>query len=295
MKKQKRYVLRASSKELNLRFYQSLDENFLFNKAGTLAFINENFADFKAFAEQRGFDFENDEKRYLDVLRAEIYFAEIHQAEVLFALLTALFQPLPHWLYLTTYETDEIRVAVQRWIDKNILRLTNANLKTAREFVQHAVYTGFAPTDSEKAAKWTTNLDNVVWLLDRIGRRYLDAPEYNAYKHGLRVMTGGAGLRIYPDGHPEMAQTVAASPDSFTFLEIRKENGDRVVYETTKLVSPLESYNHLFAMWRMARAIKVTRLARLTNQGGVDFPTFFEVDKERILNLQVFGKWSFTA
>ncbi len=293
----KELVLRTSGQELNIRFYRSLDENFLLNKVATLYFVAQEFTTFKPFAESRGFDFEQDEKRFLDAIRAEIHFAESHQAESLFALLLAIFQPLPHWVYLTRYETKEIRKAVEGFVQGDIGPLTRGKLDNVREFIELAVYAGIRSDDPEKVQKWEINLDNIVWILKRIGEKFLDAAaEYNSYKHGLRIHAGGSALSIYPNGRPEQATPLIASPDSLTFLELKDRGGGGLtVHQTTKHFSVKESYAHLVITARVIKAIKSTRLGSLTKAEHVELPTFFELDRGEISKLVVVGRWSFTV
>jgi hypothetical protein len=290
-------VLRTSGQELNIRFYRSLDENFLLNKVATLYLVANEFTTFKPFAESSGFDFEQNEKSFLDAIRAEIHFTESHQAESLFALLLAILQPLPHWAYLTRYETKEIRKAVEGFVQEDIKSLTSGRLDNVREFIELAVYTGVRSADPEKLQKWETNLDNIGWILKRIGEKFLDATaEYNSYKHGLRIHAGGSALSVYPDGHPEQATTLIASPDSLTFLELKdRGEGGLTIHETTKHFSVKESYAHLVFMARLIKAIKSTRLGTLTKAERVELPTFFELDRGEISKLAVVGRWSFTV
>jgi hypothetical protein len=136
-------------------------------------------------------------ERYLESLKAEAFFSTLHQCESFFALLTAIFQPLPHWLYLTIYETKEIKAAIQQIVDGEIAAVTHGALKEMREFVRVAVYTEFILTNPELAGQWDENLDNAAWLIKRIGEHFLRYDRaYNSYKHGLRVMTGPHELRM---------------------------------------------------------------------------------------------------
>ena len=132
---------------INRRFYDGFDHKFLYRKAQTLMFLvreQERFIEMVKQAEQAH---ENStempllsqdiEDKYFERLRAEVYFTEMHQFEVtgrlasgglpraevyftemhqfegFFALLLAVFQKLPHWLYLTLYETREIKQAIK--------------------------------------------------------------------------------------------------------------------------------------------------------------------------------------
>src|SRR5260370_236543 len=109
------YVILGTDHDQNLRFYERYDEHFLFNKVATFLYIlDEGEPAIKQIEERLvangGSSFS---ERYLESIRAEIFFTALHQSETFFALLIAPFQPLPHWLYLTIYETKEIKQAVE--------------------------------------------------------------------------------------------------------------------------------------------------------------------------------------
>lgn len=293
-KKTKPYVMRKGDR-LNEDFYLGFDDSFLFNKADTLAFVVEEFEWFKAGVEGKGGDIDVPQK-FLESLRAEIHMTEFQQAETLFALLLAFFQPLPHWLYLTTYQTGEIRKSIEKFLSGDIPGITGGKLQEPREFINFAVYAGFQSTELEKNQNWNTNLDKVIWLLQRIGSKYLEAGEYNAYKHGLRVVTGETRLAVYPDNRPDLAQLIAHSEDSLSFLELRDTGeGGNTVYLTTKHFNHYESYNHIFAMHRLLKTIRATRLARIKKEPKAELSTFFELDEDKLLSFSKREQWSFTV
>ncbi len=106
-------------KQLNLRFYEGFDHKFLYRKAQTIMYLvneQERFKEQVKQAEEANEDITSNylhsqdiDDKFFEGLRAEVYFTEMHQFESFFALLIAVFQKLPHWLYLTTYKTGEIK------------------------------------------------------------------------------------------------------------------------------------------------------------------------------------------
>jgi hypothetical protein len=60
-----------------------------------------------------------------------------------------------------------------------------------------------------------------------MAERYITGSEYNAYKHGLRVMTGQSsfGLRLEnPPGNPVgPLRILASSKDSLSYLELKEQ------------------------------------------------------------------------
>jgi len=291
----KKYLVR-DAKQLAHDFYTRFDEGFIFRRVDTLAFIVDQYDAFKKFAGKKGGAIETSDKKYLEGLRAEIHFAEIHQAECLFALMIAPFQSLPHWLYLTTYTTGEIREAMKAFLDCDISKLTGSRVKTPEEFVDRAVYMGFKTVEPAKAERWNMNLENIVWVLRMICQKFLAADEYNAYKHGLRVMTGETGFMIYPENRPDLANTLAHSEDSLTYLEIKRADGDtRQVFQTVKHFSWVESYNLILIMRLLLETIKATRLAKLDKKPGTELHTFLDLDRERLLDGSGGTRWSISA
>ena len=119
---------------INRRFYDGFDHKFLYRKAQTLMFLvreQERFIEMVKQAEQAHEDStempllsQDIEDKYFERLRAEVYFTEMHQFEGFFALLLAVFQKLPHWLYLTLYETREIKQAIKQYLAGDVSAAT---------------------------------------------------------------------------------------------------------------------------------------------------------------------------
>jgi hypothetical protein len=238
MAKQKKpldYAYAADPNELNLRFYRRYDENFLYNKALTLAMVLENEERFKVqAAEYQDVDPSRINDKFFESLRAEMHFTEMHQFEGFFALLIAVFQEQPDWIYLTDYTTWEMKDAIKLYIAAdtiagrdNIKTLTNNKVATEREFISYAIYATYKPHGEEQDDSWDTNLDNIAWLIRHMAERYIAGSEYNAYKHGLRVMTGQSsfGLRLEnPPGTPVgPLRILASSKDSLSYLEMKEQ------------------------------------------------------------------------
>src|SRR6266699_6146027 len=145
------YILRNPG-QLDRRFYDVFDHKFLFRKAQTLMYLFDQKEQFKELVTKSDEQSENTgseylssqdiDDKYFEGLRAEVYFTEMHQFEGFFALLLTVFQQLPHWLYLTTYGTSEIKRAIQNYVDGNISAITNGEVNTVEEFVILAVYAG---------------------------------------------------------------------------------------------------------------------------------------------------------
>lgn len=151
-KKEPRYIIRNPG-QLNKRFYDGFDHNFLYRKAQTLAFLLDQQENFKSLVKQAEENYKDREdapllsedvnEKYFEELRAEIYFTEMHQFESFFALLLAYFKEVPDWLYLTTYKTEEIKAAIQDYVDNNISAVTDGKADNAHFFLVYAMYAEF--------------------------------------------------------------------------------------------------------------------------------------------------------
>ncbi len=266
MAKPKTYTARSSIAELNRAFYERYDPRFLFNKAITLRAITterdrfvEAISAFESYGEMKPYI----DDHYFEALRAELHFIETHQFEAFFALMMAAFQDKPHWLYLTDYKNEQVKAAVERFLVGDVASLTGGAITTERDFVVRAIYEGWTP----RRPDWDTNLDNHWWLLQRMAMRYLaaaGAAEYNAYKHGVRVMTGPSFWSLGDDDAPLIVQE---SPDSISYLDLRKtEEGYLRLYEVTKQFNPEESFFYLNLMQRMLDTMTKLRRVRLTGE-----------------------------
>ncbi len=305
-KKSPPYILR-NPKQLNVRFYEGFDHKFLFRKAQTLMYLfdqRDQFKDMVARVDEQSENTSNEyltgkdiDDKYFEGLKAEVYFTEMHQFECFFALLLAMFQKLPHWLYLTTYQPGEIKHAVQKFLEGHIKAITNDLVDTKMDFIVHAVYAEFPLSDTSREA----TLDNLVWFLERLGEKYLEAvDEYNSYKHGLRVLTGPSqfSLRLNDaNGVPHgPAYVLGASEDAFSFLELEdKGEGGSTVVEVNRHFNPEENFLHLYMMQVLLGEMKKTRLARLRGETEIEIMTLTTIDKDNIQSLRKFFTWRLTV
>lgn len=288
----------------NLCFYEQYDEHFLFNKVVTFLYILDNGEPVITQVEENliahgGARLSN---KYLESIRAEILFTTLHQCEAFFALLIAPFQPLSHWLYLTTYETKEIKEGIRKILDNKIEDITNGSITDIQDFIKVTIYSEVMSTDLQLANRWNENIDNVAWLLKHIGEfffKYEDA--YNSYKHGLRIMTGphqvSIGLENADGTVSGPMHVIQAAEDSVTYLHkepIREVEGkkERPISEVTKAFNPSEAFFYLAKMSQMLETIKATRLMWLKGGGTVErINTFFQLDRDAVLGLAKYDEW----
>lgn len=285
------YMIRDPA-NLNLRFYSQYDETFILRKSYSLLLISDNIPEFKQFVAKSDDSDELVDDKFAEALRAEVHFAEFHQFEAFFALLVAGFQPLPHWLYLTTYSTSEFRTKVNALLKQDIATVTNGHTSSPADFIDTAIYDGFRPDDPEKVSAWKTNIDNIFWFVKRLAKKFLDSPEYNAYKHGLRIITGPSYFRLYPTGQPEKGFT-HESEDSIRYLELETlDNQSVLVRESFQHFNPDESVNHIYFMSSVLETVRSVRLARIKRDKGARLNTFISLDRGDISKLSRGTKWS---
>lgn len=286
----KTYYLK-DAKDLDLQFYSRYDDSFLFRKAETLMRLVENVEKYKsALLEDDSDNF--DEQKFKETLNAEIHFTEFHQFEAFFAVLISGFQNLPHWLYLTTYKSNEIKEKINAFLENDIKTVSNGVVSNSSDFINLAIYAGFKSDDERILQKWQLNIDNVFWFITRLARKYNEGTEYNAYKHGLRVITGPTFLKFSPTGQPDKGFQFE-SENSIRFLELDEvEKNKFQVKETYKHFNPIESINHLYFMCGALETIKSVRMARIKGETKANLNTFSNLDKDSLNKLRVATKWS---
>lgn len=295
-KKPEKFIGSHSAKELNRLFYERFEENYWLNKADALINIIENFDDIKNMLGEN-WKIETPKEKFLVNLYAEIYFTSFHMAEATFALLLAPFQGNPHWIYMVTY--NSIRESVNKYINGEIEELTSEKCTTKKELVEHSVYFGFSPEDEKEKDDWNKNINNIVWMLDRIGEKYVRATgyrkgEYNSYKHGLRIETNIQSLSVHENGHPEKSNWIAPPKEAIAYLEIEEKEADGekvgVLYEITKQFSYKEAYNYILFMTFLLKNVKNTRIAVLSGKTP-ELKGLPNLDKKQIRDISAYAGW----
>ncbi len=267
--------------EFNKQFYEGYDEDFLFNKAQLCYLASHNSEDFTDFLGKMGNSDKLEEKFY-ESLRAEVYFTEFHLFESFFALMLAIFQSEPHWIYLTAYQTKEIKEKIEHFLKDNISKITNGKLKTSDEFILASIYSNYG-IDNDTEGKWKENIDNIIWMIKKLGRRYLNAKEYNAYKHGLRIKVSPHYFAVFPPNEPEK-KIEMSTENSVTYLETDKHNPVKM---TTKYFNPLDSINNIYFMSLILSILKKSRLSRINREENISGDGFIlNINRDELINLE---------
>lgn len=270
---------------IDVDFYRDYDPDFLWNKAQTLRLITENLDEFKEFLKRTVGTDEGIDQKFIEGLNAEIHFTELHQFECFFALLLAVFQDMPHWVYLNEYRPGAIRQKARDFLSRDIASLTNESVRDLDEFLLWAVYMGygFLP-NSEAHEKWLENLRGLEWMFDRLAAKYIEGIEYNAYKHGLRLLTGPSCFALFPENQPDKGLSWK-SDNSIRFLEIKRGPKGRKVQQTVKHFDPEEGISNLSFMNLVLGIVKKCRLARLKGEKKLEESFIINMDKEALQNL----------
>lgn len=277
-----KYLFR-NGRDLNLLFYRGYDENFLFNKAIALNLVVDNrdeFGEIRVDNEAKSVD-----KRFVEGLRGEVYFSQFQQFEALFAILVAIYQDQPHWLYLTTYTNKELKEKIDLFLNDKYGELTGGSVDSLHMFILMSVFAGFG-LGEDKEGDWQTNISDIGWMLKRLAKKYLEATEYNAYKHGIRTVVSDHKIGFLENNETEF-HPIAVTENAVTFLEAKQlEKNLRQVYMTTKHFNPNESYNNLFFMASLLGYIKTCRIAQLENAETLpaDAKLFLYIDKQMVLD-----------
>lgn len=285
---------------LDRKFYDGYDERFLHRKITVLGAFLDNPELLEQFVISD--DGADAIERFKHSLAAEIYFSEFHQFECFFAMLMAPFQELPHWIYLSTYSTASIKQKLHLFLDERFEALSNNLIRERNEFLRHAIYAGV--TDSQpNHESWTDTFENLWWVIHRMAKKFLDATEYNSYKHGLRVISASSSFAICPEpsfaSRPEQLDlskaTVFGSSNSISHLFFEKRKDGTQVSIETKGFNPNESRANIQIMVGILANIKRIRLAILGGKTGVEITKFPSVDKEALCALAVHCQIRFPA
>ncbi len=185
-------------------------------------------------------------------------------------------------------------------MSSQINELTSGVITTMQDFIKVSVYSEVMPADSQLASRWDENIDNIAWLVTRIGKFFFKYDRaYNSYKHGLRVMTGPHWVsmgRQNPNGTiAGSMHVIQAAEDSVMYLQkepVRDVDGEKEVpiSEVTKAFNPFEASFYLAKMNQMLETIKATRLAFLQRDGKPveRINLFFGLDRDEVEQLERF-------
>ena len=256
----------------DIRFYKSFNENFLFSKVSALKAIIE-LSEGLSGADKVTTSF-------LEDLRAEIYFTIFMQFESLFALMMAPFQPKPHGLYMTLYQSGKLRKQIYRYVKQDIDLLTGGKERSSIDFINHALFckVSFKSSD-EGSLAFKNSLVSLDNFLKMIASLYLTGSErgaeYNTYKHGVRFYLGYNSFKISEIGASDEDKVGFETQDSITYSKTEKIDSE-TIYVSEGLVhfDWLESYQAVRVMASCLETLKKVRISVYSKSEYPKIPNF---------------------
>jgi len=289
VKSVKPYALLRTPQQADVRFYEGYDAQFLFRKADLIYLVFSRRNEFRAFISSLGCPEEGIDDAFLNGVAAELHCAALQQFEAVFALMLAAFQRLPHWIYLTSYRTAEIKEKAAALAAGDIDAASGRQCADKDAFIAESIYPGVTPPEGDES--WGRSLSDLSWFLTSMADQYLCSPEYNAYKHGLRVLPGSARLLVDISRGANEFRPVLSMKHSVTFLEIEERDNHYAAQEVTKEIDPEDAYQRILVMSSIAENIKNIRLAGLRRE-RTDVSTF-SLDRQGLLRLRPVGRFAF--
>jgi hypothetical protein len=273
------------------KFYQGCDPFFLAKKATTLFGIWKNIDVFWESSESWGMHVET-KGELLNLLATELHAAAFHQTEAMIAFLLCEYQNRPDWVYLTTYANAEMKNAAKAISSGDFASITGDTAKDARAFVKEAVFATWDLSLAEADEAWGQSIDDIAWLLQSVCERFVEGHEYNAYKHGLRVISGSAGLALAPFGSCAF-KPIIRMPHAMTYLEISEESAGYVGSEVTKETRPEYSFELIHCMAAVLALTKTMRVARVN--GSLDGLEILlpQIDRAGLSRIKPISRFSF--
>lgn len=289
-----RYII-DRPEELDRQFYNTFDPSFLYRRAQALSFALGSPEAYGNWLRNHPAWPDEPSPSHAAALSSELHFLEVHVAEVTFALLFAPFQPLPHWLFLTDYKTEELTDRIIAFSKKDFGAASNDACDSMAAFVMRAVYPGMPGKDGPNGEPWSQNLDNLGRILRRSSERYLNnRADNNAYKHGLRIVPApDAKLDMSVDG--TVWNRVLGFESGLRFLELKPEDGGLRVHVATKEIKPFLSQNYVFILTQVLESACSCRRARLNGEATAEYKTFFGTQVDALLAAEPVQRFTFSA
>ena len=276
-------LFHPSVPDADFAFYDGYDPEFIFKKVAVLLSVYKHAELFDEAAAGWGDAFTTKEIGYRGALATEIHCATFHQAEGFIALLLAEFQNRPDWVYLSSYTNREIKEAAGAIVANDFSKASNGLSESGRDFVEKSVYATIRPGDDpDLLERWNRSVQDAEWLIRHVAELYLQGHEYNAYKHGLRVVSGTAALGVKPMGSPESLRIIMTMPHSLTYLELGDTAEGYTADQVTKELDPEYSYAVVQAVSCVLMTTRNMRMARYGQRAeSIDC---IELNREKLLH-----------
>jgi hypothetical protein len=218
--------------------------------------------------------------------------SSLHQTEAMIALLLCEYQNRPDWVYLTSYGNPEMKNAAKAIISGDFGTLTNGVDTSAEAFVKGAVFATWDFSTTEVAEVWAQSVRDIAWVIGHVAERFVDWHENNAYKHGLRVVSGRAGLSVSGPSSTGGFMPIISMQHSLSYLQISEGTNGYVGSRVTKEISPEYSFELIHCMAAVLSLVKEMRLARINRalKEEINLP---QIDREGLQRLIPAANFSF--
>lgn len=269
------------------------DTDHWYYKIKTYDLLLENA---EVFFEELG-DEELNEKSvdgFHQAIESEIVFTFYHLSESLFMLMGVCNSAAP-WLEMKHIRVGDIAdfirdtVRDEDWEDGALKSIFYPNMR--------------APEEHEGTME--ESLDFIKEYLSRMSHRYLDNDIYNEYKHGLRLSTSEASLRIAPEDEPGgEAGPVVFGREGTAHVYLEEEEvyrEDSEVYHELKKVTSGFDYE-LFAQLCYINYLLIDQIVQIRQKGlqtedddedRVSVNSFHDFDIDEIFDYDPQKVWEF--
>jgi len=195
--------------KLNEQFTKGYDYRQWFFKLKTNELVFENL---EKFIEKFGDKELKEEpiKSYKLSLKAELVFTFYHSTEALFSLIICGTTSSVPWVSMQDIKVKGICDYIRGFVLKD--KLTDEQIRF--------MFFNSVSTKDIKRKEFVESIKFIREYLKRIGRLFLENEVYNEYKHGLRVMTTNAWLRIMPEKKNSKKPLLSRGGDSQVFLKL---------------------------------------------------------------------------
>ncbi|NBC28281.1 MAG: hypothetical protein GVY08_15575 [Bacteroidetes bacterium] len=233
-------------------------------------------------------------KEFQQMLKYELHFTYYHQAEALFELIFALEKVMSEskyvWLEMSQYKPRDMQrftKKIQRLANgSDELRTKKVNLTDGREisFYEWLIYDAFVPEIKKSEEQVKVSTEKVDDILLFAAKDLSDKKEYNAFKHGMRVLHLFDHFKI-GDKEKNKFELNFDLKNSFTYVNYPKNKqrsdgkaGD--VQAVTKGYSPKQDLMKIKLITMLMTGIIEVRKMRFFGTGRIMEFLEFDINKK---------------
>lgn len=235
-------------------------------------------------------------KEYQQMLKYELHFTYYHQAEALFELVFALERVLHEseyvWLEMSQYKPGDMRRFAKKInrISKGSDELRGKKIDltdgTKISFYEWLIFDVFVPEMEKTEQQVKTSIEQVDSIVQLAANDLAEKKEYNAFKHGMRVLHVFKKFNI-SDSENQKFDINFDLKNSFTYINYPKEDKEKGTNEgdiqaITKGYNPKQDLLKIKLITLLMAGIIESRKARFFGNGK--FMEFLDFDIDKKLN-----------